>query len=361
MTRAIIAGLATAVPTYHIEQAAASEVATQFCCSTPQQESLLPALYRRTRIRRRGSVVLEGPQGSAHQRFFVPPSDALDDGPTTQTRMQRYAQDILPLALPSAQRALGDAHLDPARITHLITVSCTGFVAPGLDLGLIQALPLSPTVQRTHIGFMGCHAAINALRVGRALTAASEARVLICAVELCSLHFHYGWDPEQVVANALFADGAASVVLVPGVPDAKGWDVAATGSCVFPDSQDAITWRVGDHGFLMQLSARVPGLIQQHLPAWLSGWLREEGLASEGIASWAIHPGGPRILEAAAAGLGLAPEATAVSRAVFAEHGNMSSPTVLFILERLRQLGAPRPCVALGFGPGMAVEAALLR
>jgi predicted naringenin-chalcone synthase len=214
-------------------------------------------------------------------------------------------------------------------------------------------------VQRVHVGFMGCHGALNGLRVAQALTGADPtARVLLCAVELCSLHFHYGWDPKKVVANALFADGAAAVVGAAAGP-ADAWRVAATGSCLIPDSEYAMTWNIGDHGFEMTLSTRVPSLISAHLRPWLEAWLAQCGIALEHVASWAIHPGGPRILSAVERPLGLTEEATVVSREILAAYGNMSSPTVLFILGRLQTRHAPRPCVALGFGPGLIAEAVL--
>jgi predicted naringenin-chalcone synthase len=165
-----------------------------------------------------------------------------------------------------------------------------------------------------------------------------------------------------MVANALFADGAAAVVGAPAsAAPAGAWCAAATGSCLVPDSAKAMTWTVGDHGFEMTLARQVPGLIATHLRPWLEAWLAREGVALGQVGSWAVHPGGPRILDAVEEGLSLPRQATAVSRAVLAEHGNMSSPTVLFVLGRLRAADAPRPCVALGFGPGLMAEAVLFR
>ncbi len=187
-----------------------------------------------------------------------------------------------------------------------------------------------------------------------------DARILVCAVELCGLHYHYGWDPQKMVANALFADGAAAVV---GGADtlAMGgtWRVSATGSSLLPDSRLAMSWTIGDHGFEMSLSKRVPGLIREHLRPWLESWLAGRGLRVETVGSWAIHPGGPRILDAIAESLELGEDKLASAREVFATYGNMSSPTVLFIVEHLRGRRAPLPCVALGFGPGLVAEAVL--
>jgi alpha-pyrone synthase len=265
-------------------------------------------------------------------------------------------------------------------ITHLVTVSCTGFFSPGLELILLDTLGLRPTVERVNVGFMGCHGAINGLRVARALALSNPRnRVLLCAVELCSLHYAFAWDPDRVVGNAVFADGAAALVLAAGAPGddlarretvspntaapnaAAPISIAATGSCLIPNSADAMSWTIGDHGFEMFLSTRVPDLIQAHLRPWFDEWLAENGLRVEDIGSWALHPGGPRIVSAVEQCLGLPESASAASREVLATYGNMSSPTILFVLDRLRQDGARMPCVALGFGPGLAAEAALFR
>ncbi len=208
---------------------------------------------------------------------------------------------------------------------------------------------------------MGCHGAINGLRVAHGLAAEDASScILLCAVELCSLHYFYGWDPKKLVANALFADGAAAIVALPA-RDRSGWRLTNTGSCVFPGTESAMRWNVGDYGFEMDLSTRVPALIAEHLNPWLSGWLQSHDLQIANIGSWAVHPGGPRILDAVESGLRLASSALADSRQILGEFGNMSSPTVLFVLDRLRRRNAPLPCVALGFGPGLTVEAALIR
>jgi len=360
MTPMAIVGLGTAVPKHAMTQQEAAALAARLCAGTKAQRRLLPVLYRKTQVQRRGSVLIDSMNGSGvEQEFFQAGSRAADRGPTTAERMDRYAHDALPLAQDASRAALEEAGLPAAAVTHLVTVSCTGFIAPGVDLMLSRALGLAPTVERTHIGFMGCHGALNGLRVASAFGCAHpQARILLCAVELCSLHFHYGWHPDRLVANALFADGAAAAVLA---PQSRGaWRVAATGSCVFPDSTEAMTWRIGDHGFEMTLSARVPALITAHLRPWLEQWLAQAGRSVSQVRSWAIHPGGPRVLESVASCLSLPADAVAVSREVLAAHGNMSSPTVLFILQQLRARQAPRPCVLMGFGPGLAVEAALL-
>ena len=165
----------------------------------------------------------------------------------------------------------------------------------------------------------------------------------------------------MMVANTLFADGAAAVVGTPAPNGATAeWSVQAQGAFLMPDSGDAMSWRIGDHGFRMTLSAEVPELIRTNLGGWLEGWLKSQGLAVDDVESWAVHPGGPRILEAVEDALALENGSLDVSRDVLRGHGNMSSPTVLFVLERLRRRGAGLPCVALAFGPGLVVEAMLV-
>ncbi|MCX7664564.1 MAG: type III polyketide synthase [Gemmataceae bacterium] len=294
---------------------------------------------------------------------FLPTGEESFRGPPTSERMAHYAKHAPVLAVESAQKALLESGFDAQSITHLVTVSCTGFLSPGVDFALIQELGLPATVERTHVGFMGCHGAINGLRVAASFTKAyPDARVLVNAVELCTLHYYYGDEADKVVANAIFADGAASVVASGRVsPDRSQsqWQIRATGSCLIPNSAQDMYWRVGDYGFEMGLSRRIPVLIHRHLQGWLKGWLAENHLTIEQVSSWAIHPGGPKIISAVEEGLGLSPERVQATRKTFAEFGNMSSPTVLFILDRLRKEKRYGPCVMIGFGPGLVAEAIL--
>lgn len=357
---AFIRGIGTALPAHAIAQPAAARIAAAICAPSAGTARLIPTLYRRTSVLRRSSVLLENglPEGGVSQSFFPAASSDQDRGPGTAVRSDRYAAEAPALALRAAAAALDDANAEPASMTHLITVSCTGFAAPGIDAALITQLGLAPTTQRTHIGFMGCHGAINGLRVAQAFASAEPgARVLLCAVELCSLHFHYTHDPEKMVANALFADGAAAAV-ISGAREPPAPSIVACGSCLIPDSLDAMTWSIGDHGFEMTLSARVPSILEEHLAPFIRGWLAQRGLAVSDIGAWAIHPGGPRVLSTVAGCLGLSEKAMEPSRTILAEHGNMSSPTVLFIVDRLRTL--PRPWVAMAFGPGLVAEVALI-
>jgi predicted naringenin-chalcone synthase len=297
------------------------------------------------------------------REFFSSPRYLSDRGPSTAARMARYMQFAPLMGESASRRALRQTNTAPETITHLITVSCTGLAAPGLDTSLILSLGLRPDVRRLHVGFMGCHAAFNALGAAcDAVMADESATVLVCCVELCSLHLSYGWNPGRSVANALFSDGAAAAVIAGAQRAAAGtWRLCDLASLLLPDSLDAMSWHIGNHGFEMTLSPRVPGLIGQHLGGWCERWLSRHNLRMEDIAGWAVHPGGPKVLSAVSAALNLEPDALRHSRDVLSRHGNMSSATVLFILQQMAAQNLRGPCVAIGLGPGLMAEGMLLK
>lgn len=351
------------MPKHYIEKQESIDIAVDHFCPSDKERRVVPALYRMAGVERRHSVLLrrgaDDPGDGPRQGLLNFPTDEQDMGPSVGERMEEYEREAIPLAVEAARNALADSDVSPAQITHLVTVSCSGFIAPGVDIQLMKALDLPTTVERANVGFMGCQGALNGLRVADGFSRSrSNAVVLLCAVELCSIHYHYGWNPEQVIANALFADGAAALI---GTQQAEGdgWSIKATGACLVPDSEDAMTWRIRDNGFIMSLAPSVPNLIDAHLRPWLEQWLSEHDLALDDIATWAVHPGGPRILSSVTKSLELPSDALDVSRDILKNYGNMSSPTILFILERLRRENAPTPCVALAFGPGLMVEAVL--
>ncbi|GHB10505.1 type III polyketide synthase [Modicisalibacter luteus] len=361
---ATLQGIGVAVPPGRLDQDAATALAQARCCTDERERAWLRRVYRHSGIRKRGSVLI-GPEHdtAGFERFYPVPATTEERGPTTATRIQRYVEEAAPLGERACRAALEQAQAKVASITHLVMVSCTGMVSPGLDAQLIQRLGLSPDIGRLNLGFMGCHGALNGLRAAEGLLqASSEGRVLLCCVELCSLHFQYGWDMQKVIANGLFADGAGAVVL-DGIEtgDRQGWRLVETRSRLAEDSSEAMTWRVGNHGFEMTLSSEVPKRIRGALRPWVEQWLAEHDLRLGDVRHWAIHPGGPEILRAARQALALPEQASHASEKILAEHGNMSSPTVLFVLERMRRAGASGPCVVLGFGPGLSFEAALLR
>lgn len=273
--------------------------------------------------------------------------------PGTAARMRSYEAEALVLA-HAAVAALAP---DRAGITHLIVASCTGFTAPGLDLQLAAALGLRADVARTMIGFMGCSAAVPALRAANdTVRADPRAYVLVINIELCSLHLQETTDIETALSLMLFGDGC-SAALVSAQPTGVALDDFR--SRILPDSAGLITWTVGDHGFLMHLSGQVPGRIAAALREDARtcdprGLLRAQ--PADAVALWAVHGGGRTVLDAVEIGLDLPKQALRHSRAVLHDHGNMSSATIMFVLARMLALGETGPGMAMAFGPGMVAE-----
>jgi alkylresorcinol/alkylpyrone synthase len=360
--RLLSVGVAT--PANLIKQDEALSLAQRICCVDNRQRRFAKALYEHSAVESRYGILplTEADRWAPHGPLNA--DGSANRGPSTEVRMEYYREHALPLAHRAAQLAMEKSSCPAAALTHVVTASCTGFTAPGVDLGLIGSLGLTPTTQRINVGYMGCHGAINALRVAHGLSHVDvRNRILVCAVELCTIHYAFHWSNERMLGNALFADGAGAAILgadeAPSADANTGWRLAATGSYLFPGTADAMTWSIGNHGFAMTISTELPSLIQANLGVWLSNWLDRNGLAVSDVRSWAVHPGGPRIVEAVDAAMGLRREQTAVSREILASHGNMSSATVLFIIEALLARQAEPPCVVLGFGPGLVAEAAL--
>jgi alpha-pyrone synthase len=266
----------------------------------------------------------------------------------TGARMRVYERCACDLAF----RAALDLDDDLDGITHLVVVSCTGFAAPGLDLDLIDRLALSPRIERTSIGFMGCYAGINALRLARHVVRSEpNARVLIVSLELCTLHLQETSDLEQVLSFLIFADGAAAA-LVTG--ERRGLVLDRSTTVLVREAADQITWRIGRTGFDMKLAGGLPCTIAASLP----GQLREilSGAPVEAIEHWAVHPGGRSVLDAVARALTLEPDKLAAARDVLRRYGNMSSATVLFVLKEMLTSRVRGPGCAIAFGPGLAIE-----
>lgn len=348
---AVLHAIGTATPGFDLEQSQAAVIAAELMRLNEKRGRSLATLYAQSGVRTRQTVIAE----DGRSTFFP---DSGQDGPGTGARMERYRAVAPGLAEAACREAIERSGISPGSVTHLVLVTCTGFHAPGVDVGLVRSLGLSTQVQRTTVGYMGCHGAVNGLRVAAALAASDPgAVVLLCCVEICSVHFQYRPVDGAVTANALFGDGAAACV-ISGKGD--GVRLRAFGSMLFEGSEDEMGWRIGDHGFVMSLSAKVPGLLRDHVGAWVDRWLDGLGMRREDVGSWAVHPGGPRIVEGVRQALGLSTEAVADALAVLESHGNMSSPTILFILRRMLEQGKGLPVVALAFGPGLAGEAVLI-
>lgn len=268
--------------------------------------------------------------------------------PSTADRMRRFEADAPDLVTRAVERL----DLGPSPPTHLIIVSCTGLSAPGLDFTLIDRFGLDPSIERTVIGFMGCYAAINGLKLARHIVwAEPKARVLLVCIELCTLHLQESTDLEQVLTFLIFGDGCAAALIS---AEPSGFALDGFQAIRVAGTAGQITWQIRDRGFDMTLSGRVPGSIADGLRS-ASGRLLPDG--PEAIDLWAVHPGGRSVLDAVEAALGLPASALATSRDILRSYGNMSSATVLFVLEAMlrEDPGGRRGC-AMAFGPGLVAE-----
>jgi alkylresorcinol/alkylpyrone synthase len=281
---------------------------------------------------------------------------------TTADRMRVFAPAARRLGAEAARRALARAGpLAEAEVGDLLAVSCTGYSGPGLDVHLADDLGLSERVRRLAIGHMGCYAALPALRTAAALTTTSGRRALVACVELCTLHVQPASSREDAVYQALFGDGAAAAVVGPG---GAGPAIVGSATVTVPRSEERMGWLVEDDGFHMSLSPRVPALVERGVGRLVGDLLGPYGLIPADVAHWAVHPGGPEIVDRVQRRLDLSDAQVARSREVLADGGNRSSATVLFILELLLGDGEVEPgqwVVALAFGTGLTLEALLLR
>lgn len=332
---------------------------------------MLAALCRESGIERRYGCNPHYLEPPTESRFA--PGVSEERSPSTAERMAIYEREAAPLGGQAAQAAIADyaqsCGLPPGavaqRITHLVAVSCTGFFAPGLDFMIAKQVGLRATVERTLIGFMGCSALFNALRVADPIVRAwPQALVLVVSVELCSLHSQPNPQRDHLIGSSIFADGAsACLVGLPGDVNEFGGDCFGLDGFhtrMKPETEEEMAWRVGDHGFDLRLSPRVPEHLGEAAPAALAALF---GTARP--AFWAIHPGGRSIVDRLAEVFGLDEDAVMPSRSVLAAVGNLSSATILFVLAEMRrrlrgQARRPQQGVAMAFGPGLVLEMARL-
>ena len=336
-----INAIATAVPACDCELAYNAWARRQLAGT--REAALLERMIKRSGIGRRFTVLSDDTNYCVEGSFYDRP-----EAPTTRERMAVYAREAPELAL-AAIAGLGD----PGAITHLVVASCTGFTAPGLDQVIARRLRLAPTVERVMIGFMGCYAGVTALRTAAHLVRSDPAaRVLVVSVELCTLHLQPTDRLESLLAMGQFADGAAAALVT---AQGQGLALGEGLSLTLEDSHELITWTIGDTGFAMELSGEVPNRLAAAFgEASVLEAIAGSGLANA-IAAWAVHPGGKSILDAVERGLDLPADKLAASRSVLHDFGNMSSATVLFVLQRLMD-ERPDSGIALAFGPGLAME-----
>jgi len=338
-----IIALGTAVPDHDIHDAFIGWAAARL--TDRRDAAVFARMAGRSGIARRWSVLpVTAGGGSPVERggFYA------DGMPGTAERMALYAKAAPDLALAAIARLP-----DIAGVTHLVVASCTGFVAPGIDQIIAARLGLSPGVERTFIGFMGCYAAVTALKTARHIVRSEpDARVLVVTVELSTLHLQADLAIEPLLAMLQFGDGAAAALVT---ADGPGLALGSPFAATLDGSDDLIRWNIGDTGFAMHLSGEVPGRIAAALAVPETRAALTGGVEAHAIDAWAVHAGGRSILDAVESALDLAPDALAASRAVLSDYGNMSSATLMFVLARLFA-DQPRSGVALAFGPGLAAE-----
>lgn len=346
MSTSYIYGIGTANPNFILPQEAALDFALNRTAS--DKHRLLRYVYQQSKINTRYSILPDF-SGSTDSPLF--PKEISASGPDTAARMALYQSEGKGLAFKAIQN-LG-ASFSPASITHIITVSCTGFYAPGLDTEIQQAFGLSSEVSRIGINFMGCFGAITALKTADALCKAdTNNEVLIVCLELCTLHYQYGDRVDDLVSNALFGDGAAAVLM--GSEKNRGTLSIDKGhSIIIPEGKSHMGWYIGNHGFEMVLSSDVPRLIEENLKTTLKAW---ESHSSR--SAWLVHPGGRKILDQCEKMLDLDSGSLTHSRDVLAQRGNMSSGSILFVLQDWLENTSPSNDSAclLAFGPGLSAE-----
>lgn len=356
--------IATASPPYKVNQPAATEALKLRMAVRPAIARLIDAASQHSGIDTRYFVVPDGDSSSA-QKFYS--TDAGAQKPDTKTRMLEYERWTKTLTKEAVGKLLKETKCDAASVARLITISCTGFYAPGIDYFLMNEFHLPATVQRTHIGFMGCAAAvIGFTSVLEAMRAAGNEpnTTLLVAVELCSLHLQTEPTRDNILANMIFADGCAAALFSNSSVHAPRLQLMRTHSYLFPNSSEFMGWKIGNFGFEMFLSSELPRIISEEAIPVLRGLFTLNGIDPKNIHHWILHPGGRAILDALQQGLNLSDEEMEPSRNILKNYGNMSSASILFVMKELlttQTIQKGEHVCAIAFGPGLTMEAAFLK
>jgi predicted naringenin-chalcone synthase len=354
-----ILSLATSVPKYRVDQVLFSETLANVLNLPLDQSEKLKKIFINTGIRNRHSVIEDYEHSSLTGGLY--PSDFPHELPGTRKRNLLYKSEAPKLALDAARKSLDQWGGDYSSISHVISVSCTGMMAPGIEFHLIEALGLRRSTARLGINFMGCFGAFQGLDTARAFAAANPgSRVLVVCTELCSLHMQPSDDLSSIVSNALFADGAAGVVVGadPHRHEAPIWEILRKESLALKDTENEMSWELGNDGCLMELSDKVPKEVERAMQGFLKSLLGKD--VREECCEWLVHPGGKAILLAVARACGLdSRKDLKPSWDVMREFGNMSSATFLFVVERA--LKEKKFGVGIGFGPGLSLEGIVLK
>ncbi|MBL7698964.1 MAG: type III polyketide synthase [Chitinophagaceae bacterium] len=356
-----IISIGTAVPPFRHNQ---REI-LQFMLNAYQPEAedrrKIALLYERSGIDTRYSVIPDY-SATVNERIFYPPTYNLEPFPGLDQRMSLYNRHATQLSVDAISNCL-DGTIDPREITCLITVSCTGMSAPGLDISVMQQLQLPPSIQRSSVNFMGCYAAIHALKMADNICRAdARAKVMIVCTELCTIHFQKDCEMDSIASGLLFADGAAAVLVTGDERKGQGLAIGHFYSEVALNGQEDMAWNLSEKGFLMRLSSYIPQLLQAGIAPLLQHALDAASVRRDQITKWAIHPGGRKILENIRTELRLNNDDVKVSFDVLRNYGNMSSPTILFVLKEIMETlsGDKEKVFAAAFGPGLTMETLIL-
>jgi predicted naringenin-chalcone synthase len=357
-----IISIGTALPAYRHQQEDILHFMQQVYAMNEVDKRKLKFLYHQSGIQYRYSAIPDYSK-SLNEWKFYPHSEALEPFPNLELRMSWYNKYAAPLSVDAIRNCI-DGHIHTSDITHLITVSCTGMSAPGLDLQVMELLDLPKHLYRTSVNFMGCYAAIHALKMADAICHTNEnANVVIVCTELCTLHFQKEATTDNIASSLLFGDGSAAVLVTHNKARHEGWTIDGFYAEVVTKGKRDMAWELSGSGFLMTLSGYVPDLIEEDFEPLVNRALAHNGKTKNDITHWCIHPGGKRIVDAIAKSLQLTTDTFHNSYDVLQQHGNMSSPTILFVLEKIiQQKNAEQPHQVFGaaFGPGLTMETLLL-
>jgi predicted naringenin-chalcone synthase len=366
----VIVSIGKKVPSYEHTQGEIAQFMINYLDLQNNDARKLKAIYHHSAIEKRYSVLPDFTSLNGEQQFFS--SEEKEKYPDVDKRLKCFHKNALPLATNAINTCFDELNneISPGKITHLITVSCTGMSAPGLEIDLISAMGFSPNISRIGINFMGCYAVFHALKVADALCKAEEnAIVLIVSVELCTIHFQNKTDTDNLISNSLFADGAAAVIVTSDKQSQnnswKGLLLKNFFSDIAADGKKDMAWQISSSGFLMTLSSYIPALVEKEIAPLMQKALHNSDIENSDINFYAIHPGGKKILEAAMKSLAIKNGKMESSFEVLKNFGNMSSATILFVLKEIWDKKVDwkktQNIFAAGFGPGLTLESAILQ
>ncbi len=350
-----IISLGTAVPSHKHRQTDILEFMQQAYAMNAVENRKQRFLYQMSGIDSRYSPIPDYSLPMSGWEFYRQ-NEHLEPFPSLELRMQWYQQHAAPLSLAAIHNCIS-GKIPPQEITHLITVSCTGMSAPGLDLQLMELLALPKHTYRTSLNFMGCYAAIHALKLADAICKNdTNARVVIVCTELCTLHFQKEATPDNIASTLLFGDGSAAALITHDAYDAGGLHLKGFYSEVVSKGKKDMAWELSSKGFLMTLSGYIPELIEEDFEQLVQRAINPLGFSIQDVHHWCIHPGGKRIVEAIQKSLKLNASDLQASYKILRDYGNMSSPTLLFVLNEMMQQPMSSPVFAAAFGPGLTME-----